>query len=232
MEVIPITNARELRDADPAYIKKKFSVVAERIVLELRGTRCIEIDDISQDKKNAACTRSFGTPLTDIADIRKAIAFFCSTLGARIRADKQAASRVSVFLSTGRYGSDERYHRSHASLLPEPTNHTPQITNHAFASLEEVFKPGLRYKQAGVILSGLIDEAALQIDLFTSTNHARESSLMQAFDSINNRYGRGKIRSAAEGTDPRWVMKQAWRSDKYTTRWEELKEVGNGRGDL
>ncbi|MFK7848581.1 MAG: Y-family DNA polymerase [Rhodothermales bacterium] len=225
MERLKIHTAKTLRDADDLAIKKKFNVVAQRIVLELRGIKCIELDDISQDRKNAACTRSFGTPLTDIKDIRKAVAFFCATLGTRIRADKQLTSQLSVFLSTGRFGKSVRYQRSHSMLLPEPSNHTPMLSKYAFAALDEIFKPGLRYKQAGVFLSGLIDDSGQQFDLFTDRNHAKESSLMEALDSINHRYGRGKIKMAAEGTDPKWVMKQAWRSDKYTTRWDELKTV-------
>ncbi len=225
MDKMNIKTARDLRDKEPIIIKKKFNVVAERIVRELRGTQCIELDDIAQDRKNAACTRSFGRPLTDIADIRKAIAFFCSTLGTRIRDDGQLATQVSVFLSTGRFSKGERLHRSHTALLPEPSDHTPLLAEYAFASLDALFKPGLRYKQAGVFLSGLIDNKAQQFDLFVDRDRVRESSLMQALDAINYRYGRGKIKMAAEGTDPAWTMKQAWLSDKYTTRWDQLKTV-------
>ncbi len=220
-----IENAKMLRDTDENRIRKKYNIIAQRIVLELRGIKCIELDDIGQERKNAACTRSFGTPLTDIKEIRKGIAFFCSTLGTRIREDKQLASQLTVFLSTGRFGNGERYRRSHTVLLPEPTNHTPMITKYAYASLEDIFKPGLRYKQAGVFLSGLIADSGQQFDLFTNRDHAQESSLMKALDSINHRYGRGKIKMAAEGTDPKWAMKQAWKSDKYTTSWDELKKV-------
>lgn len=225
MDKLNIKTARDLRDKEPTLIKKKFNVVAERIVRELRGTRCIELDDIAQDRKNAACTRSFGQPLTDLADIRKAIAFFCSTLGTRIRGDKQLATQISVFLSTGRFSKGERLHRTHSSVLPEPSDHTPLLAQYAFASLDALFKPGLRYKQAGVFLSGLIDNTAQQFDLFVDRNHKQEASLMQALDAINHRYGRGKVKMAAEGTDPAWVMKQAWLSDKYTTRWDGLKVV-------
>lgn len=225
MTQLNIKTARDLRDKEPTLIKKKFNVVAERIVRELCGTQCIELDDIAQDRKNAACTRSFGQPLTDLADIRKAIAFFCSTLGTRIRDDGQLTTHVSVFLSTGRFSKGERLHRTHSALLPEPTDNTQLLAQYAYASLDTLFRPGLRYKQAGVFLSGLIDNNAQQFDLFVNRNHERETSLMQALDAINYRYGRGKVKIAAEGTDPSWVMKQAWLSDKYTTRWNELKTV-------
>ena len=225
MKRIPIHTAKALRDYDDVQIKQKFNIVAQRIVLELRGIPCIELDDISQDRQNAACTRSFGTPLTDIEDIKKALAFFCGTLGSRIREDRQLATHISVFLSTGRFGKGERFRRSQSRLLPEPTNHTPTLTRYAITLLEEMFKQGPRYKQAGVFLSGLIDDSTVQFELFQNTDRQKESSLMSALDSINHRYGRGKIKMAAEGTDPKWVMKQAWRSDKYTTRWDELKRV-------
>lgn len=226
MHRLNIKTARALRDYDASVIKRKFSVVAERIVMELRGVQCIEMNDFEKGRKNAACTRSFGTPLTCLEDIREAVAFFCSTLGARIREDHQQATRLSVFLSTGRFGGARRYRRSHSILLPEPTSHTPTLTKYAFACMADLFKPGYRYKQAGVFLSGLIEADASQFDLFSSRDHLRESALMQALDAVNHRFGRGKIKMGAEGSDPKWTMKQEWRSNKYTTRWDELKQVG------
>lgn len=220
-----ITKAIHLRDNDDQFIKKQFSIVAQRIVLELRGQPCIELEHLKQDRKNAACTRSFGKPLTEIDDLREAIAFFCTTVGSRIREDRQMATQLYVYVSTGRFSNGERYRRSHSTLLPEPTNSTPMLIKYAYAALEAIYKKGPTYKQAGVMLNGLIDDSAQQFDLFSESNHAREASLMQALDRVNHRYGRGKLRLGAEGAKPKWAMKQEWRSNKYTTRWDELKGV-------
>jgi DNA polymerase V len=227
-----IATALQLRDKTDAFIKTYFSVVAHRIVLELRGQPCIDLNHLRQDRKNAACTRSFGKPLREIDDLREALAFFCATVGSRIREDGQLASQLHVFLSTGRFSNGESYRRSYTTLLPEPTSTTPLLIRSAYAALDSIFKKGPVYRQAGVILSGLIDDSGQQYDLFSDRNHARDASLMRAMDGINHRYGRGKVRLGAEGFDPKWTMKQAWRSAKYTTRWNELKRVGLGSLDL
>jgi DNA polymerase V len=45
-------------------------------------------------------------------------------------------------------------------------------------------------------------------------------------DQINTAYGRGTVRSAAEGMQQSWRMKRDWMSPAYTTQWDELAEVG------
>lgn len=45
---------------------------------------------------------------------------------------------------------------------------------------------------------------------------------MAALDMVNARFGRDTLRFAACGTDQDWRMKQALRSPRYTTCWQEL----------
>ena len=48
---------------------------------------------------------------------------------------------------------------------------------------------------------------------------------MKVLDKINKKYGRGTIRTAAEGTEQNWVMRRALKSPNYTGDWEELRQV-------
>jgi DNA polymerase V len=41
-----------LRDADPATIRREFSVVLERTVQELRGVSCLALDDVTPNKQH------------------------------------------------------------------------------------------------------------------------------------------------------------------------------------
>lgn len=225
MERINITKAIHLRDYDPALIRHKFSVVAQRIVLELRGQRCLEMEDLEQNRQNVACTRSFGTPITALKDLKEAVAYFCGTLGRRIRSDGQLASELSVYLTTKRFHNYKRYHPTYCVQLPEPCNDTLLLQKHAFSALDIIFKSEYKYTQAGVFLSGLLNTDTRQLDLFSPAKSTANNSLMQTLDTINVRYGRGKIKLASEGSNPRWSMKQEWLSNKYTTRWEDLKQV-------
>ena len=48
---------------------------------------------------------------------------------------------------------------------------------------------------------------------------------MAALDRINARFGREALRFAATGLERPWKMRQARRSPRFTTVWEELPEV-------
>lgn len=57
LQTFGIETAWQLREADPKRIRKQFSVVLERTVLELQGTPCIELDDLDTPKKNIMTSR-------------------------------------------------------------------------------------------------------------------------------------------------------------------------------
>ena len=54
-------------------IKQQFSVVLEHTVLELRGTACIALDDLSTPKQNIMTSRSFGPLTGKLYDLQEAI---------------------------------------------------------------------------------------------------------------------------------------------------------------
>ena len=67
LRLIGIGNALQLRNASPQKIRKYLGVVLERIVYELRGVSCLDIDQI-QSRKNIMFTRSFGNPINNLTD--------------------------------------------------------------------------------------------------------------------------------------------------------------------
>ena len=68
-----VTNALELSRLDPATVKARWSVVLERTVRELQGMQCIDFEDSPDDKKQIACTRSFGHPVTERHHLQEAL---------------------------------------------------------------------------------------------------------------------------------------------------------------
>jgi DNA polymerase V len=82
-----VNTVLDLIKVDPGTIRRKFSVVLERTVLELRGTPCIDLDHTPEPKKEIACTRSFGHSITELHQLTEAITEFAS------RAAQRHASR-------------------------------------------------------------------------------------------------------------------------------------------
>ena len=71
--MIGIGNALQLRDSSPRRIRKYLSIVVERIVYELRGVACLDLNEILP-KKNIMCSRSFGNVISDKAILKQFIA--------------------------------------------------------------------------------------------------------------------------------------------------------------
>ena len=56
----------DLKQADPGFIRRQFSVVTERTVMELRGISCLAMEEVAPAKQQIMCSRSFGAPVTDL----------------------------------------------------------------------------------------------------------------------------------------------------------------------
>ena len=89
-----IHNAKQLRDADPVWIKKQFSVVLMRTVLELRGESCLKLEEPEESRKSLMCGRSFGKPLKELEDTRPALTHFVQNAVTRLWKYKQATSAL------------------------------------------------------------------------------------------------------------------------------------------
>ena len=59
-------------------IHSQFNVVVARTVLELNGIPCLELEEISPNKQQIVCSRSFSRRLTDYSELSQALAEFCS----------------------------------------------------------------------------------------------------------------------------------------------------------
>ena len=68
-----ICTVLDLMRMDPATVRWRWSVVLERIVRELQGLSCIALDEQPSPKKEIACTRSFGRPVTNLEPLIEAV---------------------------------------------------------------------------------------------------------------------------------------------------------------
>ena len=112
-----------------------------------------------------------------------------------------------------------------ASQLVVATQNTAELIRYALRGIEHVFREGYRYQKAGVILTALVPAHQVQTHLFDQHDRERSQRLMVAIDAINTEWGSGTIRYAAVGLRPRWSMRCARRSPRFTTRWLQLVEV-------
>ena len=234
-----ITTALDLKQLDPATVKRSWSVVLERTVRELNGIACIDLEHAPAPKQQIACTRSFGQKVTEIGELEQAITEFASRAAQKLRNQGSQACAVLVFIRTSPFRlQDRQYARSITVPLRLPSSDTLRIVGAALTGLKQIFQPGFLYAKAGVMLLDLQQASVMQQeldlgghDIETDRRHQR---LMLALDAVNDRFGKGTLRlgstrvrsdRVSEPQPGGWEMKQERRSPRYTTRWGEVLSV-------
>jgi DNA polymerase V len=204
-------------------------VVGVRLIRELNGIPCKEMDDELVTKKMIATTRMFGSPVGDINDIKEAVATYTSRAAEKLRRQHSAANIISVFVVSKEenHNVSFNYGATHSkyTTLPAATSFTNELIKPAVALVDVLYKKGTLYKKAGVMLSGLVPDASIQGNLFLPESKNCERKLMDMMDNINFSQRDDVLKFAASGTTRDWKMRQELRSGRYTTRWEELYEV-------
>ena len=217
----------DLLQASPQAMRQQFGVVIERLCYELRGTSCLELEEVAPAKQQIIASRSFGKLVTSQAELAESVATHAARAAEKLRAQNSTTGALTVFIQTNPFKQYEpQHHQSITIPLPDPSDNTLTLTNAALAGLKQIYKPNFRYKKAGVILNLISDKPTVQQSLFEDIETKGKSAhLMQAMDSINNRFGNAVLRSAAAGTNntkQEWQMKSGNKSPNYTTQWDEL----------
>ena len=225
-----ITNAWELRNMPEEWAHKHMGgVVGVRLIKELKGISCIDMHEELVEKKMIATTRMFGRNVTKLSDIKEALAAYTSRAAEKLRRQQCAASGISIFVVAKEESYSVNFSRgatiSAYDTLPVATSVTSELIPTALRLAEQIFKPGRQYKKAGVMLTGIVPDKAIQSNLFVEPTENHKRFLMDVLDNINFSMRDDIIKFAASGINTDWKMRREFRSPRYTSRWEELKDV-------
>jgi DNA polymerase V len=227
LEAQGIATALDLKRADPKAIRRKMTVVGERLVYELNGRPCLPLELVEPPRQGLTVSRSFGQALTALRPIKDALVAFVGRAGEKLRRQQLMAGQVMVFVTTSRFSASQPFYANSATMkLPYPTDFTPDLIEAAVQLLERLYRLGFHYQKCGVMLLDLSPVTQAQADLFDARDRAREAWLMRALDALNTDYGARTVRVGnVGGKRPAWAMRQAFRSPRYTTNWKELPVV-------
>ncbi|MBC7194546.1 MAG: DUF4113 domain-containing protein [Caldisericia bacterium] len=180
-------------------------------------------------RKSISTSRSFGKDLKDLKDLKEAISSFITIASEKLRKNHQLASIISIFLTSNPFKEGERYSKVTSHYFTRPTANTVEMIKIGLEELKKIYKPGILYKKAGVILQGLIPEEEGQFFFFESIyKGSREEILMKTIDNLNKKFGRETIKPLSNGITKPFKMRQLNRSPNYTTRWEDIPIVKTG----
>ncbi|HLP81799.1 MAG TPA: DUF4113 domain-containing protein, partial [Nitrosomonas sp.] len=222
-----IQTVYDLKCASPIIMRNKFSVVMEKIIRELNGISCIELEEVAQPKKEIVCSRSFGVRVTQLSELEEAVSLYMRRAAEKLRRQHSYAGVVSVFINTSRFNKPQDNYWNETTIpLPTHADSTILLTKTALWGLRRIYRWGFEYQKAGVRLSGLVNAQTKQADLFGLLPKGYTSQeLIAVMDKINNRMGGGTIRLTSEGIQQNWMMKRERISQEFTTDWDELLSV-------
>ena len=220
-----IKTALQLKQIEIRWIRKKMTVLGERIVRELRETPCIPLETISKDKKEITCSRSFGKKITNIKDIKESIADYVFRAGEKLRSQESLCSGLYVYIATS-YFAEDKYANGAYIKLSSATADTSKLISKAYSIIDKIFLAGKKYAKAGVVLSGITNNTNIQSDLFIKPyTKTKQKNLMSTIDELNTRMGKNTVSYACSGINKSWAMKRELLSKRYTTRSDELVVV-------
>ncbi|SDS33456.1 DNA polymerase V [Polaribacter sp. KT25b] len=203
------------------WVLKEFSVVEWRLQKDLQGISKIPLEEVSS-KKMIATTRSFEYTYSDIDNIKERISTFAASCAEKLRNQASSCHMVIVQLSSDRHQKNAPQHReSKTVVFSYPTDSTLTISKAAVEAVKMIFKSGIKYKRAGVIVTGLVPNDNFQLNLFSHEN-PKHKPLMSAIDKLNRKFKADKIKLGNQDLKRTWKMRQERLSPRFTTNINDI----------
>jgi len=140
-----------------------------------------------------------------------------------MRRQSLATCSLMVFATTNRHDPKAaQYYGQQAVQLATASADTSRLVGAALRGMAEIWRPGYRYKKAGVLFPELVEADRIQGDLFSRPDDAGSQPRMAALDQLNRRFGRDTVRLATVGFEKGWKLRSEHLSPGYTTRFAEL----------
>ena len=218
-----IKTAHDFRELKADFVRQHMTVQGWRLHQELWGKPCNVIKDIAERSKGIESSQNFNTYQTQLAAIEEAVSMHAATVSLKLRQQNSMAIMLTIYLRTNKHNVKHDQHYPVITIkMPFAANTTHQLTSIAVQAIRAIYQPGYNYLKTGVRATGIIPEGEVQYNMFANYQHSREQELSGLMDEINNRYGRGTVRLAADSFERKWAMKQEYLSKQYTTNWHDI----------
>ncbi|SFZ89835.1 DNA polymerase V [Flaviramulus basaltis] len=206
------------------WVSKSFSITEWKLKKDLEGNSKILLDE-PKNKQAIATTRSFEYTYSDIDNIKERISTFATSCAEKLRKQGSSCHMIYVTLSSDRHKKDFEQHRaSRVVSLPYPTDSSLIISREAVRDVSSIFKKGIKYKRAGVIVMGLVPTNNHQLDIFEYED-PKHKPLMGVIDDLNAKYANHKIKLGSQDLKRTWKMRQERLSPRYTTNINDVIKV-------
>lgn len=222
-----VKTALDFINLDEKWVQKNMAITGLKILRELKGEQCFLVNEQPQRKKSICTSRTFPKDTDNLNFIEESISNYATRCAEKLRKQKSCARYVSVFLNTNRFKNPGNYYNDFKSMTFDvSTNDTMEIIEKSKKILNDIYREGINYKKAGVILGDIVPENKVQLNLFSSSKkYIKMKSLFDSIDIINQKMGRDTVKFLSQGISKRQKLKQENFSPCYTTRWSDILEV-------
>lgn len=184
---VGIENALQLADLSREEAERLLNVTGQRTWREINGSPCIEHDPEEGTRKQICTTRTFSPSISELSRLEEAVSSFMDTASRKLRRQRSVAKGISVFVQTNSYRKDlQQYCNSAYRSFEEPTGDLLTLVKHSLDALREIYREGLLYRRAGVIITETLPVEGVQPSLFSSAaDREKRRRLNEAVDDMN-----------------------------------------------
>lgn len=212
------------------WVAANFNINTVRTWEELQGHVCHEEE--KEERRMSICTsRSFADMIDDEKELMLRVSDFAAMCARKLREEGSAASDVTTFMYTNRFRDDlEQYFPSATIRLEVAANSTQEIVGAALKAFRAIYRPGYKYKKAGVMVGNITSEDAIQASMFDFDEELRRkqdklSEVMDAMDNLQSSHGNLLRLATQRSGHYADGIRSDFRSRLYTTSLDDIIEV-------
>lgn len=162
--------------------------------------------------------------MSSLDDLHERVSMYTASAAEKLRKQNSHCQLIHVFVLSNQFRRDlPQYNGGFTIKLPFPTSSTMELNRHAQQALEIIYRDGISFKKAGVILMGITKDETQQLSMFEYEN-PKEKILMKVIDKLNLKLG-GKVKFGDQDLKRKWKMNQDYLSPCFTTRVEDIITV-------
>ena len=223
-----IRTALQLAKTSEQWLHSQLGIIGSRMHQELNGVVAYPFDEEKNPQKTLMASRSFGHTINNPHELETAVASFASQAAFRLRKHEQLTTVFGLYLRF-RTPDGSTKGQSAAVHISVPTNDTSELVSAALQMMDQLYDPANGYKKAGVFANHLSSSDIHQTDLFdtvSASDRDKRKDLMNAMDSINQRFGSETVHvGSIDPSARRWHARKERISPAYTTDWSQLPLV-------
>lgn len=223
LQQMGIKSVLDLKSANPKHISKLFSVNLERIILELNGIQCLQLEEYQEPNKQIISSRSFGTMVHTKDALLSSLTYHIEQLSRKMRKQGLFARQMIVFANSNRF-KDDYYYNAVNIVFPEAIDSYRFMAKYLENALDKIYRPEIGYKKSGIIINDLVTGDREIADLFDRLS-IRHDKLLPTIENIKKLFGKTSIQLATARLSNQWQMKRDLLSPRYTTDVNDIPTV-------